>query len=320
LPSRSMQPGVAACRVRHRSRRNAPGVCGPKDVVCGTCTASCDLDCACQTRVPLDSARVRRSLSREREFIPFRRSPSASFASSRPSDPSVGPAPTRFLDPSTTPLELAPCETGVTLPRFRSRAFSTPQRFASRLELRGLVSCRSRSWASSSRVFPSQESRAPLEAACSPVVIHQRSSTRASGLITASFPDAHARARWPGSPDDYGRPFLRKPKPASSRTPRAPTNGIVASRQLHPLRSLDPPASPFTNDPGCPEPPGRSSPGLSPLKSSPPTPGSLEPAYASRRKQRPVPEGAGLRRKGLAPLDRVGPPPGRSLAPIPSAA
>jgi len=53
-------------------------------------------------------------------------------------------------------------------PRFRSQVFSTSQRFPSRPEFRGLVSCRNRSWDSPFRVFPSQESRAPLEAALLP--------------------------------------------------------------------------------------------------------------------------------------------------------
>jgi hypothetical protein len=144
--------------------------------------------------------------------------------------------------------------------------------------------------------------------------------TRPPGLIAAGFsrrPRSHAVALV--SPTTMGSLFTTA-ETVLTRSPWTPTNGIVTSRQLHPLRSLDPPASPFTHDPSCPEPPGRSSLGLSPLKPSPPTPGSLEPAYALRRKQRPTPESAGLRREGLAPLDRVGPPPGRSLTPIPSAA
>jgi hypothetical protein len=226
----------------------------------------------------------------------------------------------RFFGPTTTSLGLAPHETAVTPPRFRSRAFSTPQRFTSRPELRGLVSCRCRSWAFSCRGFPSQESRAPLEAAYAPLWSSTDARNAPAGSYHRRFLQTPTLARSGLVPPTTMGSLFTTAEAVLTRSPWTPANGTVTSRQLHPLRSLDPPASPFTYDPSCPEPPGRSSPGLSPLKPSPPTPGSLEPAYASRRKQRPTPESAGLRREGLAPLDRVGPPPDRSLAPIPSAA
>jgi hypothetical protein len=60
---------------------------------------------------------------------------------------------------------LAPYEIGCQpQSRFRSQVLSTSQRFPSRPKFRGLVSCHNRSWDSSFRVFPSQKSRAPLEA------------------------------------------------------------------------------------------------------------------------------------------------------------
>jgi len=155
--------------------------------------------------------------------------------------------------------------------------------------------------------------------ACSPGVIHQRSRRTHRALSPTVSPTPTPKRSCLVPPRTMGS-LSSNAEASASRSPWAPASGIVDSRQLHPLRSLDPPASPFAIDPSCPEPTGRSSLGLSPLKSSPPTPGSLSPAYASRRKQRPTPEGDELRFEGLAPLGRGGPPPGRSLAPIPSAA
>lgn len=60
-------------------------------------------------------------------------------------------------------------------PRFRSQAFSTSQRFPGKIELRGLVSCRSRP-GFSFRVFPSQGSCSPLGVTSSPAVPHRRAS------------------------------------------------------------------------------------------------------------------------------------------------
>jgi hypothetical protein len=95
------------------------------------------------------------------------------------------------------------------------------------------------------RVFPSQRSRAPLEAASFPVVIHRRLTTRHSRPYCLRFlRRPRPRAQLPGSPEDYELPF-DEPKPAS-RSPWTPSNGTVMPRRLHPLRSLDPPASPFT--------------------------------------------------------------------------
>jgi len=103
---------------------------------------------------------------------------------------------------------LAPCEVGCPdPPRFRSQAFSTSQRFPSKLEPRGLVSCHSRPWDPPFRAFPSRGSRAPLEVACSLAVIHRCAEARRSSPFTAGFPDVHAFTQLPGSPDDYGLPF-----------------------------------------------------------------------------------------------------------------
>jgi hypothetical protein len=52
--------------------------------------------------------------------------------------------------------------------------FRNPSAVSSNSEFRGLVSCRNRSWDPPFRAFPSQRSPTPLEAACSPAVIHPR--------------------------------------------------------------------------------------------------------------------------------------------------
>jgi len=117
--------------------------------------------------------------------------------------------------------------------------------------------------ATSFRVFPSQESRTPLEAASSPAVIHQVPRCDSQRLITCGFPDAHGCPRLPGSPTDYGFPFdeVRRPHfPFTLGTGRRITTSPnfthfealillrVRSRQL-----------------GLPLASGRSSPGFMPL-------------------------------------------------------
>jgi len=63
-------------------------------------------------------------------------------------------------------------------------------------------------------------------------------------LIAASFTDSRTfGAQSPGSLNGYGSPF-HEPKPASW-SPWVTNSGTTPFRQLHPLRSLDPPASPF---------------------------------------------------------------------------
>jgi hypothetical protein len=81
-------------------------------------------------------------------------------------------------------------------PRFRSQVFATSQRFPSRAELRGLVSCRSRPWDSSpSERSPRPGSRTPLEAASSLAVIHRRPATYHPPPFAAGFPDARVARR-----------------------------------------------------------------------------------------------------------------------------
>jgi hypothetical protein len=128
--------------------------------------------------------------------------------------------------------------------------FSQPLSGFSKLEFHGLVSCRNRSWASPFRAFPSQRSCTPLEATCSPAVIHRRAGPLAyAALLPPVSPTPALSTQLPGSPDGYGLPF-HEPKPAS-RLPWT-THVSCPFRQLHPLRSFPPPVSPFAPFPGFP--------------------------------------------------------------------
>jgi hypothetical protein len=130
--------------------------------------------------------------------------------------------------------------------RFRSQAFPTSQRFPSTLEFHGSVSCRNRSWGSSFRAFPSQKSRAPLEAAGSPAVIHGRASrTRRSPSRPVSA-DARDESRWPGIPRPLWSLF-RSTEADVLILPELDERNRVF-RPLHRLRSFLPPASPFTTN------------------------------------------------------------------------
>lgn len=86
---------------------------------------------------------------------------------------------------------------------------------------------------------------------------------RPAALSPARSPDSHARTQSPDSLAAYGSPF-HELAPAS-RSPWATDRGTSPFRQLHLLRSLVPPVSPFTADTSFPEPTGRYSPGLLPL-------------------------------------------------------
>jgi hypothetical protein len=191
--------------------------------------------------------------------------------------------------------------------RFRSQVFSTSQRFPGKPEFHGPVSCRNRPWDSSFRAFPSQESRAPLEAASSPAVIHARAACAQRGLSRLVSADARDRSRLPGLPEPLWGSF--QPTEADLPSPLAPTERNHAFRPLHLLRSLVPPESPFTT--AWVSPPRR--PMLSwtfaLLKSSPPVPRSLNPSRPRAELLTPPVESA-LRRKGpLDPSRQVGPRP-----------
>jgi len=73
--------------------------------------------------------------------------------------------------------------------------------------LRGLVSCRNRSWDLPSECSPRKDRQRLSTPTCSPAVIHPPAVAHCLRLITAGFADAHAFARLPGSPSDYELPF-----------------------------------------------------------------------------------------------------------------
>jgi len=184
------------------------------------------------------------------------------LTTSRPSDPSAGPTPWSSIPFDDIPRASPVWSELPTSPRFRSQAFSTSQRFPGKLEFRGLVSSRYRPWGSPFRVFPSEESRAPLEAPLLPCGHPPACWTPSPGSFTAGFTDSRAFTRSPGSPDDYRLPF-HAPRRAS-RSPRTQATELARSASFTHSEALillrvrsRRPELPQTN--------GRSSPGFLPL-------------------------------------------------------
>jgi len=171
--------------------------------------------------------------------------------------------PSEFSVPSTVSPGRAPYETAVTPPRCRSRVFSTPQRFPGKSELRGLVSCRYRSWDPPFRAFPSSRSLTPLGAAWLPCSHPPACKDARPDTVSPLVSPTPTQARPPGSPNDYELPLI-EPKPAS-RSPWVSCHGTASSRQLHLLRSVSPSPSPFTDTASFPPAPGRCSLGFRPL-------------------------------------------------------
>jgi len=208
-------------------------------------------------------------------------------------------------------------------PRFRSRAFSTPQRFPGKSELGSLVSCRRRSWATSPPTERSPHSKpAPLSRhGCSLAVIHSLARCDARGLITRRFCE-RPLARLPTSPPNYGSPF---PLPGRSHV-TFPAH-LDPARRDHP----DPRASPASKPYSCCESvptrasrlahAGRCSPGVAPLQSvlhhrleSSAPPPAVRPAprrapTASRAARlRPANGSSATRPRGWFPAARWTPP------------
>jgi len=128
------------------------------------------------------------------------------------------------------------------------------------------------------RAFPSQRSRAPLEAASCLAVVHRRATARHPQPYRLRFPRRPRReAQLPGSPEDYELPF-HEPKPAS-RSPWATNDGATTPRQPHPLRSLIP-LRVRSRRPERTRADGRCSPGFMPLQ---------RPSRTSEPQTRPVP-------------------------------
>jgi len=127
-------------------------------------------------------------------------------------------------------------------PRFRSRVFSTPQRFPGTPGDRGLVSCRSRPWGFPFRALLLGRGRVRLSASLAPLqlvtVVPER---RCSRPHPPGFTDARALARWPGSTPELDRRFRRGeprlPRRSGSRSPgSARSDGFVCFEALLPPR------------------------------------------------------------------------------------
>lgn len=172
------------------------------------------------------------------------RSLSAPFPHSRPSDVSAGTSLPKVSHPSTVSFELAPCEQKESPPtRFRSRVFSTPQRFLASSNFAALFRAATVPGFSFSRGFPSQRSRAPLEAASSLVVRHRCARLHPPGLIAFGFLRRRRFRALACLPRKLWNVFQPR-RSAASRRPWAPASGINPFHQLRPLRSVPPFASP----------------------------------------------------------------------------
>jgi hypothetical protein len=203
------------------------------------------------------------------------------------------------------------------LPRFRSQAFSASQRLPGPLGLRGLVSCRNRSWGPPFRAFPSRRSPAPLEAACSLAVIHRRAERPDCRRLRPGFlrrPRPRAVAGFPRGL----RSSFRAPRRSPSRSPRTTTP-----------RSSFPSASPASEPSSpresvAPRPPKWTQslaallgfrPSRVPRLASDPRPvRALAGAHAAHARRR-----VRATRRTSSPLRRVGPVRRRSARWIPSA-
>jgi hypothetical protein len=145
---------------------------------------------------------------------------------------------------------------------------------------------------SSSRAFPSQGSRTSLEATCSLAVIHGHPGRAARSLSLPLSPTPTPKRSCLDPRDRYGFPFRMPSRLDTIPVSLDPGRRSRPLRPLHPLRSLDPPVSPFATT--------RVSPGrrpilswiFSPLEPSPSTPRVLTPpdhenqVHASRRTTR----------------------------------
>jgi hypothetical protein len=189
------------------------------------------------------------------------------FASFRPASLSVGVRLPEVSGPfNDVRLQQAPYEVGCpTPPRLRSQAFSTSQRFPSKQELCGLVSCHNRSWDPPFRAFPSQGSRSSLEVAGSLAVIHRPAEVNRASPCHRWFhrrPRFHAVAwipqrLWTSFPRAEARfPFvLGSARPSHLVRPASPTSELSSPRETVPATL------------GCPSEAGRFSPGFLPLRS-----------------------------------------------------
>jgi hypothetical protein len=192
-------------------------------------------------------------------------------------------------------------------PRFRSQVFSTSQRFPSRPELRGLVSCRNRSWDRPFRVFPSQRSRAPLEAALLPCRYPPPCVSEPPASLSPPVSPTPTLSRSCLDPHSGYRLPFREPKSAS-QSPRSRAAEPPRSASFTDFEALIPPRVR-----SCPH---RVAPIWRPIlswvspppESSPTAPWVLDPPKPPGLEHDPSSEDSGPRQEGsLNPPCRVNP-------------
>jgi len=141
---------------------------------------------------------------------------------------------------------------------------------------------------------------------CSLAVIDQRAETPSSGPCYPWFPRPPRSRAVAWFPQRLWVPFSRSRENAS-RSPWVRITELVSFRQLHPLRSLVPPVSPFAPNPSCPVPAVVTLLGSYPSGAFPPTPWALWPAQTTRIWTCPRPKTQARLKGPLSPSRRVRP-------------
>jgi len=111
---------------------------------------------------------------------------------------------------------------------------------------------------------------APLSGPPAPLRSSPRACVRRRGLVTSGFADAlpGLPGLLPVSPRSYGCPFsVRAMVRPASRSPWTARGGLTPDHAVHPLRSLDPPATSAPPTPRVSPQEWPCSPGISPLQS-----------------------------------------------------
>jgi hypothetical protein len=135
-----------------------------------------------------------------------------------------------------------------------------------------------------------RRNRAPLSGPPAPLPLSTDVLRRDPGALSPPVSPtpalSNAVAWFPGRLWDLFPP----PRRSASRSPWTPSDGTASFRQLHRLRSLDPPASPYAPTRVAPARRPILSWTSAPLEPSPPTPRILEPTHAQGRGHAPSPK------------------------------
>jgi len=179
-------------------------------------------------------------------------------------------------------------------PRFRSRAFSTPQRFPSKHEFHGVSQPQPFLGLPPSERSP-RSGRVDLSIPLAPSRSFTRVRERAVlGLIAAGFRDSDAHAPSPPSPVDYGLPFLGLSpaswSPWAANAKPLATAGFIRLEAFFPSRVR-------SRRRGSPLAAGRCSLGLSPLQ-RPSSTSDPRTRPNPRARARSPPEGSSQRPRG----------------------